>query len=253
MHIHWLYPFMAPCHATILVAAGCSQGSSRPISICWNALGLKEATLNDTVHTSTFQSIFSAVLSPTICSVVHQQPSCCPAPFWPPERSCRVKLSIYGQTDFRTKASFSDDVGCFYRPGKANLFFSLQPSLISELHEKNCSSSHAFSNFRTFKKVCEIFWRWYGTKLLHHATREFSREETHLSHEMMRHCVSPNFQWSPSLQISIAYTGLATLHNLASHLLSLFVIIRFLQLIKRLVKLWICNLPADAALISSVL
>lgn len=32
-HIQWLYPFMAPCHATISVAAGCSQGSSRPISI----------------------------------------------------------------------------------------------------------------------------------------------------------------------------------------------------------------------------
>lgn len=61
MHIHWLYPFMAPCHATISVAAGCSQGSSQPISICWNALGLKEATLSDTVHTSTFQSIFSAL------------------------------------------------------------------------------------------------------------------------------------------------------------------------------------------------
>lgn len=33
----------------------------------------------------------SSVLSPTICSVVQQQPSCCPAPFWPPERSRRVK------------------------------------------------------------------------------------------------------------------------------------------------------------------
>lgn len=61
MHIHWLCPFMAPCHATNLVAAGCSQGSSRPISICWNTLGSKEATLSDTVHMSTFQSIFSAL------------------------------------------------------------------------------------------------------------------------------------------------------------------------------------------------
>lgn len=88
MHMHWLYHFMTPCHATVSVAAGCSQGSSRAISICWNALGLKEATLSDTVHTSTFQSIFSALFyhPPS----VQQQPSCCPAPFWPPERSCRV-------------------------------------------------------------------------------------------------------------------------------------------------------------------